>query len=96
MIFARALRDRVRKGEITNSVRVWHRPRVRSGNLYRMEDGHIHVDAVREIAPEEVTDALARASGFVDAAALMQTARHGQGDNIYLVEFHYVAPRTGH
>jgi hypothetical protein len=96
VIFARHLRGRVRSGEITASVRVWHAPRVKTGNLYRMEEGHILVDAVREIAPDAVTDAMARASGFADVADLMATARHGRGENVYLVEFHYVPPAARH
>ncbi len=92
MMFARALRDRVRDGEITCSVRVWQSARVKTGGLYRMEPGRIRVESVREIAPGDVTDDLARRSGFADVADLMKTARHGSGDTVYLVEFTYFAP----
>jgi hypothetical protein len=100
MIFARHLRDRVRSGEITCSLRIWHRPRVRTGGCYRMDEGRIEVTAVRLVAWEEVTDALAVRSGFADAGDLLATARHGSGDNPYLVEFRYLGPdvqtRSGH
>lgn len=92
MMFARALRDRVRSGEITCSVRVWQSPRVKTGGLYRMEPGRIRVDSLREIGPDEVTDDLARRSGFADAGDLMETARHGSGDRIFLVKFTYLPP----
>ncbi|MCT2558603.1 hypothetical protein N0B51_06380 [Tsuneonella sp. YG55] len=92
MMFARALRDRVRSGDITCSVRVWQAPRVKSGGLYPMEPGRIRVDSVREIALEDVTDDLARRSGFADVHELMATARHGRGENIYLIEFAYLPP----
>lgn len=95
-MFARALRERVRSGEITSSVRIWHRPRVKSGNLYRMEDGHVRVTSVHEIAPTDVTDAMARASGFEDVAELMATARHGAGENVYLIQFEFIAPARDH
>jgi hypothetical protein len=41
VIFTRRLRDRVRSGEITCSVRIWQRPRVTAGNRYRMEEGDL-------------------------------------------------------
>ena len=89
MQFARHLRDRVVSGEIDCSVRVWQSPRVRTGGRYRLGPGAIHVTSVREINADDVTDALARRSGFQNVADLMATARHGAGENIYLVEFRY-------
>ena len=89
MQFARSLRERVRSGAITCSVRVWHSPRVRTGGRYRLEPGWIVVEAVREIAEADVDEALARRSGFAGVAELMATARHGGGANVYLVEFRY-------
>ena len=93
MIFTRRLRDDVRNGRITCSVRIWQSPRVKTGGIYRMEEGHIVVDSIREIAPAEITDDLARRSGFAGVEELMEVARHGSGTNAYLVEFHYVPPR---
>jgi hypothetical protein len=92
MVFTKRLRDRVRGGEITCSVRIWQSPRVRVGGRYPMEEGHILVESVREISPDDVTDELARRSGFEDIADLLRVARHGRGSNVYLVEFRYIAP----
>lgn len=39
MMFARRLREGVRRGEITCSVRIWMYPRVKVGNRYAMEEG---------------------------------------------------------
>ena len=44
MVFAKRLRERVRSGEITCSVRIWMTPRVRVGARYRMEPGEIEID----------------------------------------------------
>ena len=60
MMFAAHLRQGVREGRITCSVRIWQRPRVRSGGIYRMEEGHIVVESIRQIALEDVTGELAR------------------------------------
>lgn len=89
MVFTKRLRERVMAGEITCSVRIWQKPRVRVDGRYPLGPGAIHVSSVREIAPDDVTDELARRSGFDDVADLLDVARHGSGDTIYLVEFTY-------
>jgi hypothetical protein len=92
MVFAKRLRDRVRRGEITSSVRIWLRPRVTVGGRYRMEEGEIEVDSIEPIGFPDITPQLARESGFLGVLDLLKVAKHGQGENIYLVRFHYVPP----
>jgi hypothetical protein len=92
MMFAKRLRDRVRRGEITCSVRIWIRPHVRVGGRYRMEEGEIEVDSIETIGFPDITPELARESGFLGVLDLLKTAKHGGGENIYLVRFHYVPP----
>jgi hypothetical protein len=41
---------------------------------------------------EDITDDLARESGFANVEDLLQTAKHGPGDNVYLIRFHYLPP----
>jgi hypothetical protein len=90
MMFAKALRDRVRRGEIKCSVRIWQRPHVRVGGRYPMEDGHIEVDQILPITLEDITPKLARVSGFKDVADLLSIAKHGPGESVFLVGFHYI------
>jgi hypothetical protein len=92
MMFAKRLRDGVRCGQITCSVRIWIRPRVRVGARYRMEEGEIEVDSIELIGFSDITPALARQSGFLGVLDLLKVAKHGRGENIYLVRFHYVPP----
>jgi len=92
VIFARHLRDGVRRGAITCSVRIWLRPRVKVGHRYRMEAGQIEVDSILPISLADVTPELARESGFKGLVDLLKVAKHGRGENVYLVRFHYVAP----
>ena len=92
MIFTRRLRDGVRRGEITCSVRIWMRPHVKVGNRYRMEEGEIEVDSVLPINLADITPELARESGFKGVVDLLKVAKHGRGENVYLVRFHYVPP----
>jgi len=94
MQFTKYLRDAVRSGQVTCSVRIWMSPRVKAGHRYRMEEGEIEVDAVEPITMDDITDDVARESGFASVADLLKVAKHGRGDNVYLVRFHYVPPRA--
>jgi hypothetical protein len=92
MVFAKPLRDGIKRGRIRCSVRVWMTPRVKAGGRYAMEDGAIVVDSIEQIRSKDITHDLARESGFESVDALMKIARHGRGENIYLVRFHYLPP----
>src|ERR1051325_3672535 len=92
MTFTKRLRDGVRSGQITCSVRIWMSPRVKVGNRYPMEEGEIEIDSLRPIGLLDITPALARESGFLGVVDLLKVAKHGRGDHIYLVRFHYVPP----
>jgi hypothetical protein len=91
MQFLSGLRDRIRRGEITCSVRLWQRAHVKVGGSYSLPPGHIVVTAVTEIALENITPALARQSGFAGVVDLLKTAKHGPGRRVFLIEFRYEA-----
>ena len=93
MTFTKRLREGVRRGEITCSVRIWTRPHVTVGKRYRMEEGEIEVDSITPIGLPDITPQLARESGFLGIVDLLKVAKHGKGTNIYLIRFHYVRPR---
>ncbi len=93
MVFAKRLREGIRRGEITCSVRIWTRPHVRVGGRYRMEEGEIEIDSITPIGFPDITPQLARESGFLGVIDLLKVAKHGRGENIYLIRFHYLAPR---
>jgi hypothetical protein len=94
MTFTKRLREGVRRGEITCSVRIWMRPHVKVGDRYRMEEGEIEVDSITPIGFPDITSELARESGFLGLIDMLKVAKHGRGENIYLVRFHYVPPRA--
>lgn len=94
MQFTRRLRERVRSGEITCSVRVWKQPRVKVGGRYRLPPGEIEVDAIEQISFSDITPELARRSGFEGVVDLLKTARHGRGEKVYLVTFHYTSRKV--
>ena len=93
MTFTKKLRERVRRGEITCSVRFWFSPRVQVGKRYRMEEGWIVVDYIENIGFPDITPELARESGFLGVLDLLKVAKHGRSEKVYLVRFHYVGPR---
>ena len=95
MMFAKTLRARVRGGEITRSVRIWQRPHVRVGGRYPLLDGHIEVTRMQEIDLSDVTEAMAQESGFATLEALMDTARHGRGERVFVVDFVFVSDSGG-
>ena len=92
MVFSRELRERIRRGRITCSVRIWTRPHVKAGGTYSMDDGQIVVESIERIRLKDITAALARESGFPTVAKLLEVARHGSGRTVFLVRFRYVPP----
>ena len=92
MVFTKHLREGIRRGRIRCSIRIWKNPRVKVGNRYQMDDGHIVVDSLTPISLDDITHDLARESGFANVAELLKVAKHGRGDNVYLIRFHYLPP----
>jgi hypothetical protein len=92
MLFAKGLRERIRRGRIRCTVRIWTRAKVKLGGRYRMDDGHVVVDSIDRIRLKDVTHDLARESGFDSVDDLLAVARHGPGRTVYLIRFHYLPP----
>jgi hypothetical protein len=92
MVFTKRLREGIQRGRIRCSVRIWKRPHVKVGGRYRMDDGHIVVESIAPITVADVTYDLARESGFEGVDELLRIARHGSGDKVYLIRFHYLPP----
>jgi hypothetical protein len=92
MVFTKRLREGIRRGRIRCSIRIWTRPHVKVGGRYRMDEGHIVVDSIAPMTIAGITHDLARESGFESVDDLLGLARHGSGDNVYLIRFHYLPP----
>jgi hypothetical protein len=92
MLFTKRLRERIRRGRIRCSIRIWTRLHVKVGGRYRMDDGHIVVDSIAPMTIADVTYDLARESGFESVDDLLQVAKHGKGSHMYLIRFHYLPP----
>ena len=92
MQFLRTLRDRIRRGEITTTVRLWQRPHVKVGGRYELPPGEIVVTSVFEVSLADVTPDLARRSGFTGVVDLLKVAKHGPGRRVFVIEFRYSEP----
>jgi hypothetical protein len=90
MVFSKNLRPRIKSGEITSSIRIWKNARVKVGGRYPLDQGIIVVTAIHEIEPADLTDDLARETGFQDLADLMTITQHGSGQRIFRVDFEYL------
>ncbi len=55
-----------------------------------MDEGDIEVDSIEPIGFPDITPALAREAGFLGLIDLLKVAKHGKGENVYLVLFHYI------
>ena len=94
MVFTKRLREGVVRGEITSSIRIWTSPHVKVGNRYSMGEGEIEIESITQIGFPDITPELARASGFLGVLDLLKVAKHGKGDNVYLIRFQYIPPRA--
>jgi hypothetical protein len=90
MVFTKRLREGIRRGRIRCSIRIWKRPHVKVGGRYQMDEGHIVVDSITPMAVTDITRDLARESGFESVDDLLGVAKHGSGDKVYLIRFHYL------
>lgn len=94
MMFSRDLRDRVARGEVTVSVRLWSRPQVKVGGRYPTAGVIIEIDSLEVLPFSAVTADDVAASGETDREALRGRAAHSEPINedtlVHRVEFHVV------
>jgi hypothetical protein len=98
MLFQRRFHERIRGGEIRCTVRIWQRPHVKVGGRYALwSGGAVVVDKLYEARIEDITPALARRCGFDSFADALKTAKHGAGERVFIIDFHYdgAAARLG-
>src|SRR5687768_2158380 len=89
MLFQRRFHERIVNGEIRCTVRIWQRPHVKVGGRYGLGRGAIVVDEIHETRLDDVTPALARRCGFDSPIDLLKVAKHGPGERVFVIGFHY-------
>jgi hypothetical protein len=92
MQFSPELRDRVADGTITVSYRLWSRPKVKVGGVYRSGSVTIEVDDLDEVPFSSITSDDLALTGEPDLETLRRRAAHAgpiDADTLlYRVEFH--------
>jgi hypothetical protein len=94
MLFKTRFHGAIRSGQISCTVRVWKRPHVKVGGRYALGNGAVVVDRIHETRLDDITPALARRSGFASVVDLLKTAKHGTGERVFVIDFHYDAARA--
>lgn len=93
-MFSRELRDAVASGEITVSIRLWTRPKVKVGSRYTTAGVVIEIDSVELLPFSAVTTEDVRFSGEASREALRARAAHAgpitDETLVYRIEFHVV------
>jgi len=92
--FSAELRDRVADGTITVSYRLWSRPKVKVGGVYRSGSVMIEIDEIELLPFSTITDADLARTGERDVETLRRRAAHAgpihDDTLLYRVEFHVV------
>jgi len=93
--FSRDLRERVADGTITVSYRLWSRPQVKVGGVYRSASAWIEVDDIDLVPFSSVTEEDLTLTGEPDRESLRRRAAHAgpvhDDTFVYRVEFHVVS-----
>jgi hypothetical protein len=96
MQFSRELRNDVLAGDITLSVRLWKRARVKHGGRYRVGLAEIEVDGIELLPFSAICAEDVRRAGEHDREALRKRAAHAgpidEDTLVYRIEFHAVEP----
>ena len=94
-MFSPELREAVASGDITVSIRLWQRPKVKAGGRYASHGFTVEIDSVEMLPFSAVTAADVARSGEPDRETLRRRAAHaGPIDDdtlVYRIELHPVS-----
>ncbi|HEY2314316.1 MAG TPA: ASCH domain-containing protein [Streptosporangiaceae bacterium] len=94
MEFSRELRDAVIGGDITVSIRLWRRAKVKVGGRYPVGPAVIEVDSMELVPFGSIGAEDVRRAGELDLESLRRRAAHAgpiaADTPVYRIEFHVV------
>jgi hypothetical protein len=94
VMFSPELRDGVAAGDITVSIRLWQRAKVRAGGRYASHGHEIEVDSIELLPFSAVSDEDIARSGEPDREAMRRRTAHAgpvsDDTLVYRIEFHVV------
>jgi hypothetical protein len=92
MEFSRELRAHVLSGDITVTFRLWRKPKVKPGGIYRVGPGQIEVESVELVPFSSIDSTDVRRAGEADLESLRRRAAHAGPIHdetlLYRIEFH--------
>ncbi len=100
LMFRREDRERVARGEITVTFRLWKSSHVKAGKTYETGFGRVDVEDVQVIPAAMVSDDDVLASGCADVAAILELAgehtgaRVGPDTLLHRVQFRFIGERA--
>jgi hypothetical protein len=93
-MFSPELREGVGSGDITVSIRLWQRAKVKAGGRYASHGFTIEIDSIELLPFSAVTDDDVSRSGEPDRETVRRRAAHAgpidQDTLVYRIEFHLV------
>jgi hypothetical protein len=94
VMFSPELREGVAAGDITVSIRLWQRAKVKAGGRYASHGFTIEIDSIELLPFSAITDEDVLRSGEPDREAVRQRAAHAgpisDDTLVYRIEFHVV------
>ena len=95
-MFGKRSHEAIAAGELTMTFRLWTRPKVKVGGLYREGHSTIEVDSIELVPFGSISLADARRAGSADLEALRAITAHAGAVHddtlVYRVDFHLVNP----
>lgn len=89
MLFRQEFLDGIKAGAITRAFRRWRRPTVRAGGTLHTPVGVVAIDAVQEVAADDLRAGDARAAGFASLKALQADISSQRPGVLYRIKLHF-------
>lgn len=91
MLFKTHILEGIALGEVTTAFRIWRRPSVKPGGRLRTAVGELVIEDLREVSPDDISEADARAAGARDRATLLAELGDRPGRH-YRIDFRLDRP----
>jgi hypothetical protein len=92
MLFPQRFHAGLADGSVTLAFRRWRRPSVRAGGRQRTPAGELAIDAVDEVALDDIGGDDARRAGYADRDELLRELARRPDGTLYRIAFHLAGP----
>ena len=92
MLFPQRFHAGLADGSVTLAFRRWRRPSVKAGGRQRTPVGELAIDAVDEVALDDIGDGDARRAGYADRDDLLRELARRPDGTLYRIAFHLSGP----